>query len=309
MSLTVCCQWLESRKKRDGNIVFENSIKEKSLQLGRWKRGEYTEDYISSVYHNNVDQLIDVVPKLNRFGIKSFRVSSNVLPLFDMAGDIAIKDTNLINKFNKLGSLFKQNAIRVTTHPGQFTVLSSDTPRVVDNSIKELAYHAWMFDVMGFEQSPYYAINVHGGKGDRSQSLMRGVERLPDNVRNRLTLENDESSYNVLDLLKVHDKTGVPIVWDSHHHVFNTGNMSMSEACDATYNTWGTTKPLQHISNTEPECVNLSFSHRRKHSYLVHYVPAEQLELIREDMIDLDVEAKGKNLAVLKMRQDFNINC
>jgi UV DNA damage repair endonuclease len=83
--------------------------------------------------------------------------------------------------------------------------------------------------------------------------------------------------------------------------------MDISTACIETMKTWGNIKPLQHLSNTEIGSENGSFTERRKHSFNIHYVPEKQKELILENKIDVDVEAKGKNLAVLKMRKDFGI--
>jgi UV DNA damage endonuclease len=307
MSLSICCQWLEPRTKRDGTVVYENSIEEKLLQLGAFKRGKYTEEQIRQTYLNNVNELLKLVPKLNAANIKSFRMSSNVLPLFEFCEDIAKNSVELLTKFKLLGDMFKKNDIRVTCHPGQFAVISSDSDDVIANTIKELNYHAWMFDQMGFEHSPYHAINIHGGKRGNTERAIATINSLPEQTRKRLTLENDESSYSVPELIKIHEKTGTPIVWDSHHHTFNTGDMDISTACSETMKTWGSIKPLQHLSNTEPGMENGSFTERRKHSYNIHYVPEMQKQLILENKIDVDVEAKGKNLAVLKMRKDFGI--
>lgn len=308
MSLTVCCQWLESRQKRDGSIVYENSIKEKSLQLGAYKNGKYSDSLINSIYHNNLDEISNVIPKLVYNNIRSFRLSSGLLPLFEFCSDIAKNDDSLIVKLQQIGNKFKENNIRVSCHPGQFAVISSDSDDVIKNTIKELEYHAWIFDQMGFAETPHYAINIHGGKRGNWEKAINTISNMPNNVKNRLTLENDESCYSVRELLKVHEKTTIPIVWDSHHHTFNEDNMTLEEACAETFKTWTNAKPLQHLSNTEPQLINGSFTDRRKHSFYVHYVPNCQKTLINENMIDLDVEAKGKNLAVLKMRRDFDIN-
>jgi UV DNA damage endonuclease len=307
LSLSICCQWLEPRTKRDGSVIYENSIKEKILQLGAYNRGKYDGERINGTYHNNLDELIKLVPKLIENNIKSFRVSSNVLPLFDQTGDVARNDESLKEKFRTLGKLFLDNDIRVTTHPGQFTVISSDRDSVIENAIKELQYHAWMFDQMGLPQTPYHAINIHGGKRDRADRMVETILSLPEGVRKRLTLENDERCYNPKQLLKVSEKTGIPIVWDSHHHVFNDGGMTMEEAMWECAQTWGDTKPLQHISNTTPGMENGSYTERRKHSYYIHYIPDVQREVMEANVVDVDVEAKGKNLALLKMRQDFKI--
>lgn len=308
MALAVCCQWLEPRTKRNGSVVYENSIGEKSLQLGFYKKGKYDEQRITNTYHNNVDCLIRLVPKLNQNDIKSFRMSSNVLPLFDFTGHLAKEDTELLGKFKALGRLFMDNNIRVTCHPGPFCVISSDSDDVIERALTEMEYHAWMFDAMGFPQTPYHAINVHGGKKGRTDRLVDVINnRMADNVRKRLTLENDERAYSAKELVEVYERTGTAIVWDSHHHVFYEDGWTMQQAADACMQTWGDTKPLQHISNTEPGLENGSFKDRRKHSWFIHYIPFYQRQLIVEDKVDVDVEAKGKNLALLKMRKDFGI--
>lgn len=240
MSLTVCCQWLEPRTKRDGSIVYENSIEEKLLQLGAFRKGKYTEEQIRQTYLNNVNELLKLVPKLNAANIKSFRMSSNVLPLFEFCEEIAKNSVELLSKFKLLGDMFKKSDIRVSCHPGQFAVISSDSDSVIANAIKELNYHAWMFDQMGFDSTPYYAINIHGGKRGNIERAIGTINCLPETTRKRLTLENDESSYSVPELIKIHEKTGTPIVWDSHHHTFNTGDMDISTACIETMKTWET---------------------------------------------------------------------
>lgn len=310
MSLGLCCQWVEPRTKRDGNVIYENKINEKLLQLGRFREGKYTTSQIAAVYHNNVDEHIKLVPKLVSNNIRVFRMTSNMFPLFEFNRDLVDRDEVLHKKMQKLGRLFVDNGIRVTCHPGQFCVINSNEERVVKNAITELEYHAWMFDVMGFKQSPYYAINIHGGKRGNSSKLIEVINnRLPHNVRSRLTLENDERCFSVKQLLDVYLETGVPIVFDSHHFVFNQDGMNMEEAFFISYDTWlaNNEKPLQHISNTEPGLENGTFTDRRKHSWEIHYIPEPQLTAVKNDFIDLDVEAKGKNISLLKMRKDFGI--
>lgn len=307
VSLSICCQWLEPRTKRDGSIVYENSIEEKLLQLGAFKKGKYSTEYIKQIYHNNVNEIIKLIPKLVENNIKSFRLSSGILPLFEFCSQIAIEDLELINKFKKIGDLFKKNNIRVTSHPGQFAVISSDSDKVIENAIRELNYHAWMFDQMGFEQTPYYAINIHGGKKGNSQRAIDTINSLHVSLRARLTLENDETCFNVRDLLAINEKTNTPIVWDSHHHSFNTGNLTAEEAFAESVKTWKSIKPLQHLSNTEIGFENSNFQNRRKHSYYIHTIPEVQKNALYNNSVDIDIEAKGKNLAVFKMIQDFKL--
>jgi UV DNA damage endonuclease len=307
MSLGLCCQWLESRTKRDGTVVYENMIDEKSLQLGAYRDGKYSRERIIDTYRNNVNEHLRILPKIIEGGIKSFRLSSSLFPLFEFCSELARNDQQLLQGLATLGESFKSAGIRVTTHPGQFTVLSSDKQDVVDNSIRELEYHAWVFDQMGLDQTAFYAINIHGGKANRKEQLINVIQSLPPNVKNRLTLENDEKCYNVPVLCDISSVTNIPVVFDSHHYNFNTGDLSFDVAYNMSRDTWGNIKPLQHLSNTEPGMEEAAFNQKRAHSQMIHYVPDLQLEAIRANTIDVDVEAKGKNLAIFQMRKDFNV--
>jgi UV DNA damage endonuclease len=307
--LGICCHFLkEEIKPRSGEKYFVNAMEERTLQLGRYRSGKYSPDVIKGTYVNNVKNLANMLPKIRRFGAKVFRISSAMFPLADQV-DRELWDNDEVKKWLKVaGDYVKEQGMRVTTHPGQFCVLSSDSDSVVEKAFVELGIHGWMFDEMGLDHSPFYAINIHGGKADRSSRLIEQIKSLPDHVRKRLTLENDENSYSLLDLLEVHKETGTPLVFDSHHTTFNDGNLSMDEAYQAACETWPTgVRPLQHISNTEPALINGSTTERRKHSNMIHYVPQCQLDALRNDTIDVEVEAKMKNVAVEAMAKEFEI--
>lgn len=307
--LGICCHFLkEETKPKSGVKHLINEMDERTLQLGRYNSGKYTEEQIRTTYLNNVRNLAQMLPKIRKTGVRLFRISSALFPLADRV-DRSLWDNDDVKKVLRFtGDFIKSNDMRVTTHPGQFCVLSSDSDAVVENAFKDLAIHAWLFDAMGLDHSPKYAINIHGGKADRSSRLIEQIKSLPDNIRKRLTLENDESSYDVVQLLEVYQETGTPVVFDSHHFTFNTGDLTLEEAHAATAETWPTgVRPLQHISNTEPSLANGSFTDRRKHSDMIHYVPDVQLQALRDDVIDVEVEAKMKNFSVFKMAQDFQI--
>jgi UV DNA damage endonuclease len=310
MSLGICCHWLEERTKpKNGAKELVNTFDEKTLQLGRYRQGKYTPEFIQNIYLHNVTRLAEMLPFMHAKGVTLFRVSSALFPLSDQV-DRSLWDNDLVvSQLKKAGDFVRDKGMRVTTHPGQFCVLSSDSDDVVAKAFVELDIHAWIFDKMGLAHSPYYAINIHGGKSDRSSRLIDQIKSLPDNVRQRLTLENDESAYNVIDLLHVHKETGVPIVFDSHHHTFNDAELTMQDAFEATSETWlKGIKPLQHLSNTEPTLINGNFQDRRKHSDMIHYIPQVQLEGLRNNTIDVEVEAKLKNIAVDQLKKQFSIS-
>jgi UV DNA damage endonuclease len=309
MTTGVCCHWLEERTApKSGKKELVNIFDERTLQLGRYRQGKYTDEVIKALYVHNARRLYEMLPAIAGANVKLFRISSAMFPLADQVGDSLWKNPEVTGYLKLAGDFIKSNGMRVSTHPGQFCVLSSDSDDVVHKAFVELDIHGWMFDEMGLEASPKYAINIHGGKANRASRLIDQIKSLPVNVRNRLTLENDECSYSVMDLLPVYLETKVPIVFDSHHHTFNDGDLSMEDAMAATAETWTNgIKPLQHLSNTEPHLADGNFQDRRKHSDMIHYVPEPQLKAMREDIVDVEIEAKLKNLSVIDMRTRFCI--
>lgn len=319
MALGLCCHFLvPSRGRGYEDTGYENSLSISVLQLGRWRTGKYTREVVEATYTRNLQTLIDGLPRVIKAGYKSFRFPSGIFPLFDQVPQDWWDNELTCSLLQRLGSIILSADVRATFHPGQFCSLSSDDPTVHENSVRELNHHAWIFDQMRLPQTPYYAINVHGGKGDRHDNLVYAINassnvqphrRLTDGARNRLTLENDETCYTTAELLSVSRETGVPVVWDSHHHTLNPGGLDESTAARAAAATWGTIKPLQHISNSEEGITeNHAIQKRRAHSKLIRYVPPTQLSMMLANEVDVDVESKTKNLAIDKMIKDFGLS-
>ena len=303
----LCCQYIESKTNRNGKTEFINIIDEKGLQFGQFNKGKYSKSQIHSVWENNTNELLKIIKRCYSEGINSFRVSSNLFPLYDMLEDDLQKCNTVKSILSEIGLFATSNKMRLTTHPDQFVVISSNKEEVIEKSIKMLDHHAWVFDQMNLPETPYYAINIHGGTKGNSEALINSINKLNNNTKNRLTLENDERSYSVKDLYKVYEETGVPIVFDSHHHTFNDCDLSLEDAFILSKKTWGAIKPLTHLSNTDPLLIKGSFTDRRKHSDYVHYIPEFQLKANNNDEIDIDFEFKMKNIAIKKASEDFGI--
>lgn len=303
----LCCQYVEPIKKKTGSVEYKNILNEKNLQYNAFISKKYSDEQIVNCYKNNLTNLQSILKRIVIEGILSFRVSSNLLPLFDSVSDSIKYHPDVIDLLKSIGKFVLTNGMRLTTHPSQFVVLSSDKDSVIENSITILKYHAWIFDQMNLPKTPYYSINIHGGKRNAAARLIDSIQKLPESVMMRLTLENDESSYSIADLLPVSKETTVPLTFDSHHHVFNSGSLDGLDAMSLALETWNGYKPLTHLSNTEVGLENGSFSDRRKHSDYVHYIPDYQLQAINNNVIDCDFEFKKKNLAIFKAVKDFGI--
>lgn len=304
MSLGLCCHYLTVNNKNE----YHNLLRQRKLQCNKFKQHEYDKQYISTLYVENLQTLLTYLPIVFE-KYKCFRFPSGIFPLYDLVDrDMWDNDkTRLL--LQKIGHLVLSNNVRATFHPGQFCVLSSNSVTVRQTSINEIEHHSWLFDTMGLPQSTYYAINIHGGKRNNIEFLIDSINKLSPSAMSRLTLENDECSWSVCQLLEVFKKTGVPIVFDSHHHTFLSDDIDIALASNAAKETWGNIKPLQHISNSSPLISeHSSFSDKRHHSDYIHNVPNYQLCDIINDVIDCDVEAKLKNIAIEKLREDFNIH-
>jgi UV DNA damage endonuclease len=305
--LGLCCQYIEYKVNRNGKGEYVNIVDEKGLQYNQFLKGKYASSQIEQIWEHNAKQLLSIVQRSNRENIKSFRVSSNLFPLYDSLTDQLKLQNNVKSILKEVGKYALSNNMRLTCHPDQFVVISSNKPDVIEKSFRMLDHHAWIFDQMELPVTPYYAINIHGGTKGNFDTLNNSIKKLPDTVRGRLTLENDERSFSVKDLYQVYEESGIPIVFDSHHHTFNDCSLSIEDALNLSMTTWGEHKPLTHLSNTDPTLVNGSFTERRKHSDYVHYVPESQLKANNEDKIDIDLEFKMKNIALFKAVKDFNL--
>lgn len=307
MSLGLCCQYIESVQKKSGKIEYKNLCNEKHLQYGRFLKNGYSNQEIQKVWQSNVENVFSIIKRIQKEGIRCFRISSGLIPLYDCAESLLKEDEKLLSSLQEIGDFVKLHKMRLTQHPDQFCVISSNTPDVIRKSITILNHHAWIFDKMGLDQSPYYAINIHGGTKGNKDRLIETINLLSENVKSRLTLENDERSYSVIDLYEVFQKTGIPVVFDSHHASFNNPLPSLQEGFELAKTTWKNVRQLTHLSNTEPSLSNGNFTERRKHSDFIHFIPEYQRLANNNDECDIEVEAKMKNLCIFKMVKDFDI--
>jgi UV DNA damage endonuclease len=305
----LCCQFLEESISPRGKVSHKNIIEENVLQYNRFLQNKYSNEQVIATWEKNIKTLNNVLPKIFNLGIKSFRLSSNYFPLYDQLGDSLINNNSIKQTLSSIGDFVIKNKMRVSCHPSQFVVLSSKSEAVIQNSISNLTHHAWMLDCMGLDLSPYYSINIHGGVKGEIKTLIDKTNQLPNNVKSRLTFENDERCFNVQNLFDIYKDTGVPITFDWHHDSFNDSNLNTDQKLKLIFESWGKVKPLMHLSNTEPEFQQSgSFTDKRKHSFYTHYIPDQLKEILNSNQCDCDWEFKGKNLAIFKAVEDFNLN-
>ena len=237
-----------------------------------------------------------------------FRITSNLAPWKSEYDWDDMPDIEQIRKhLHSTGVMSKTHNLRLTSHPGPFNVLTSPHPHVVTNCVRDLTDHGDVFDMIGLGRTPYNKINIHigGAYGDKESAMKRfceNFELLPDSVKSRLTVENDDraSMYSVKDLYYgVYKRIGIPIVFDYHHHKFCSGDMSEQEALEMAISTWPSDiTPAVHYSESRREEKLDDTIRVQAHSDYIY----NEIDTYGHD-IDIMVEAKRKELAVQKYRE------
>lgn len=255
-------------------------------------------DYVSELALANAKDIIKILEWNRQHKIHFFRLSSAIIPWGDNLDLTQLKDYKEIkSELKKAGDFAKFHNIRITSHPGPFNVLVSPNEKVVLATIADLELHGKIFDMMGLSKTPYNKINIHcnGVYGDKISAMDRfcvNFKRLSKSVQKRLTIENDDkaSMYSVKDLMYIHKKIGIPIVFDYHHHKFCTGDLSEQEALELAASTWPKDiVPVVHYSESKPG------NKPQAHSDYIESLP----ETYGND-VDIMVEAKAKELAILQ---------
>ena len=267
--------------------------------------------HVSSLALQNIRDLIEIIKWNDRNGFKVYRMSSDMFPWMSEYELSELPDFQKISTLLKgAGTLAQKYGQRLSFHPGPFNVLGSPNPTLVSKTQKELNQSAEVMDIMGLPQSHFYPINIHcnGVYGDKKATMGRWASNylnLSESAQARLVVENDDkgSMYSVQDLYDgIFSAVKVPITFDYHHHRFQPGGLSEQEAFELAMSTWHhhNIKPLFHYSSCrrtfeDPGCkaqAHADFIYEKINDY--------------GHAVDIEVEAKAKEVAVLTYREEHN---
>ena len=224
----------------------------------------------------------------------------------------------------KVGRLATARGIRLSTHPGQYTVLNSEDPAVRDAAVAELEVQAALLDAMGQPPEAVVVLHVGGAAGGTAAAMNRfvaGFELLSERARARLAVENDDRSFALDDVLTLASRCSVPVVWDVlHHRCLDPRRLPDDEALRLALDTWppGVT-PKIHYSSPRLDIEErkrrdgrrverrLVLPQLRAHADLVDPIGFEDFLRYAAGTRDFDVmlEAKGKDLALLRLREQL----
>jgi UV DNA damage endonuclease len=256
-----------------------------------------TLDRVLEIAHKNLDDLEAILQMLEPGPLRLFRLGSSLVPFASHEEAALNWLASLAPRLSEVGRRYEPLGFRFSMHPGQYITLSTPSEEVLRRSIAELEYSTDVLDAMGLDGD--HKVVLHGGGlyGDRAATtdrLIRAVEALPERIRARLVLENDERFYNLEEILAIAERSGVPVVFDIHHHKINPSPAPLEELLPRVARTWKGV-PKVHISSQRPDAK----------------VGAHADDIFRDDLdalcsvlpfeADLMVEAKAKEVAAMQV--------
>lgn len=334
-----CCKW----KQPPGIFtpketkVIEERMNQKSTTVASFTKLTQEQQYekIQTLVQHNLDALNSQLAWVANQPpeMRMMRIASDFLPLYTHECSKEVYGCQtlmgiIFSRLARLGQFARKNEIRLSMHPGQYTIFNSLKEDTVHRAIEDFEYHTMIMRAMGYGSTwhSYGAvINIHAGSraGGLEQTIQVINKRLSPEARNLITLENDEFSYGLDDLLAAKDH--VAIVLDIHHHLINTGGeyiQANDKRIDLVKESWRGIRPLGHFSTSrrdvcsayinqlipvktmlETEIVNKT--DLRAHSDDCWNDSVNEWAISHLEWTDLEVEAKDKNLASQQLYEAF----
>ena len=292
MKLSLCCI---------SNILAEQGIKFRTMTYKSYssKSKEESQQKLSEIIQNNFNTSRQIIYHCKKSGIQGYRLSSDLTPVINHP-DVNLSLEELPNfkltqyQINELKKAIKETGIKVSAHPSEYITLTSEDAKAIQNSIRDLESHADIFDRLDLPQSYEAPLNIHvrkdGDPIDISNRFFLNYNKLSDNIRKRLVLENNDNANGTWSIKNLHHyyyKTSqIPITFDTLHHSILPDNLTEEEAFNLAYETWNTT-PIFHYSEGK--------NNTRAHKDMATNLPPTYKDVY------WDVELKNKDYAILEM--------
>ncbi len=320
------CKWIDNPNQVGGIKATDDCKKYNTgtttvAWLNRQTR-DVAEQKLWDLMVQNIEAVYRLVERVSTLdpALRMVRISSDILPVYthDIYRDhwhqpavVSYCETN----FKRVGDLARANNVRVSFHPGQFTVLASSNPGIVERSLEEFEYHADMARWMGYGRTfQDCKINVHISGREGPEGIRRAYSRLSPEARSCITIENEENSWGLNDCLSISDI--VPIVLDIHHHWIREGEYidAGSDRVKQVVDSWRGVRPTLHYSVSREDVLVehstlVAPDHKllletgykkqklRAHSDFYWNDDVNKWALSFNDHFDIMCESKGKNLA------------
>jgi UV DNA damage endonuclease len=267
-----------------------------------------TPERLRALTAENLGRLRRVLEFNIQHGVRMFRLSSDVVPFGSHPVHSAAWREDFADELADIGGLIRQHDLRVSMHPGQYTVLASPDARTVDAARADLVFHARLLDALKVNSQHKIVVHVGGAYGDKPAALARWVKVvrcLPEEIRQRLVLENDERLFGADDVLSASAATDVPVVLDVlHHRVFagDSADASLPDVLRRAARTWRPVRdgvPKIHYSTQaagQRPGAHAEYVDAGEFATFLQHFAAPEVEF------DCMLEAKAKDLALFRLR-------
>ena len=284
----------------------------------RWSSGPHL--------RHSLDRLRDILDFLDRHDIRMYRLPTALAPYASHHDLPQFHDQieECAEELAHVGALARERGIRLSSHPGQYTVLNSENPGTQAAAVAELEVQAALLDAMGLGREAVVVLHVGGTAGGRDAALDRflaGFEQLGERARARLVIENDDRSFALTDVLALSRRTGLRVVWDVlHHRCHDPDAIPDRAALAAALATWAPDEvPKIHFSSPRLDVEQRRVRNGRRvetryvmpqlraHADLIDPIGFERFLRDAPAGRDFDVmlEAKAKDLALLRVREQL----
>lgn len=234
--------------------------------------------------------------------IRLFRISSDIIPFGSSPANTLEWDKLFAPQLAALGDKARENGLRLSMHPGQYTVINSPNPEVVERAVEDLRYHTRFLDSLGLDATHKIVLHIGGIYGDKTEALQRfaaSYRRLDAAIRARLIIENDDKLYSAADVLTIAETEGIPMVYDNLHHQVHGSDSDHTEAewIVRAGLTWRLEDGPQKLHYSQQDLDKKPGSHSHTvgiDAFLAYYsaLPGENLDIM--------LEVKDKNLSAVK---------
>lgn len=268
-----------------------------------------TPEKLRALTRQNLADLREILRHNLAHGWLLFRIGSSVVPFASHPVNALDWQAEFEQDLTEIGAFARNNGMRLSFHPGQYTVLNSPDPEIVRRAIEEIAYSAAFLDALGMDTACKIVIHLGGIYGDKPAALSRFVETvtaLGDSLRRRLVIENDERSCTPADALWVSARTALPVVFDNLHYAANPGPGRLDDLLEQIFATWKPEDgvPKVHFSSQAP-------GGRMGHH--ADYADPNEFQVWRLRWaqfgdFDLMLEAKAKDEALLALPEPLSQN-
>ena len=272
-----------------------------------------SENRLKAMIGENLSVLEQMIDYNVKNGIRLFRISSDLIPFASHPVNTIDWKADYMAQWARIGQKISRADMRVSMHPGQYCVLNAQNSQVVENAMKDIAYHAAVLDALGTDQRHKIILHVggvYGNKTEAAERFIQNFERLDASSKSRLVIENDERSYTVKDILNIAERVQIPCVFDILHHTINPPEEQRTAAewikrCAATWKDEDGQQKI-HYSEQAPDKRPGAHSDTVDHRKFLAFVGG-----LNGQTPDIMLEVKDKNISAVKcinlLRPDYHV--